>query len=144
MNRQAEPEQLRRGRVFHKLVQTEWENDAEGCVVRERQVLLNTSRKGRVDVFVDDGQADGCIAIIEVKASDWDRMSGRAVERNVRRQIRQVLRYISSQLDGGNYVSTGEHKTVSPGIIFAKSPNDQERKRRIEGLFIDDVSFPVK
>lgn len=134
--RRPEPEQLKRGKAFHKRIQAEWEAGAEGDVFPERSVIKKTGRKGRVDIFVNDGDPDGCVAIVEMKASDWDRMTEQAVNRNIRRQIRQIWGYIESQIDGENYVSTGEHKSVSPGIMFPKKPKDVERLKMIERLFI--------
>jgi len=133
--RRLEPEPLKRGKAFHKYIQAEWEAEAEGDVFSERYVIKKTGRKGRVDVFVNDDDPDGCIAIVEIKASDWDRMTEQAVRRNIRRQIRQVWGYVESQVDGENYVSTGEHRSVSPGIIFPRKPKDVERTKMIEDLF---------
>lgn len=136
--RRPEPAALIRGKTFHKRIQAEWEVEAQGQVFSERWVIKKTGRKGRVDVFVNDDDPDGCIAIVEIKASDWDCMTDQAVKRNVRRQIRQVLGYIESQIDGENYVSTGEHKNVSPGIVFPKRPTNTERTEQIEKKFLEE------
>lgn len=136
--KRPEPEPLKRGKAFHKKIQADWEAEAEGEVTSERWVVKKTGRKGRVDVFVNDNDLDGCIAIVEIKATDWDRMTHQAVRRNIRRHIRQVWGYIESQIDGENYVSTGEQKSVSPGIVFPKRPADIERCERIEELFFDE------
>jgi len=136
--KRTEPEPLKRGKAFHKKVQAEWEAKAAGEVFSERWVIKKTDRKGRVDVFVNDDEPDGCIAIVEIKATDWDRMTNQAVRRNIRRQIRQVWGYIESQIDGENYVSTGEHKSVSPGIIFPARPKDSERLKMIEKMFTEE------
>lgn len=136
--KRSEPEQLKRGKAFHLKIQAEWRAEAEGEVSAERWVIKKTGRKGRVDVFVNDDDQDGCIAIVEIKASDWDRMSDKAVRRNIRRQIRQVWGYIESQIDGENYVPTGEHKSVSPGIVFPKRPRNVKRLKTIEGLFTEE------
>ena len=86
--------------------------------------------------IVDDDNPDGTIAIVEIKASDWDRMTDLAVRRNVRRQIKQIWDYIESQIIvKGEYVPTGEQKTVCPGIIFPKRPKDKNRLELIEKVF---------
>ncbi len=136
--RRPEPERLKRGKGFHKKIQAQWESEAEGSVFSERWVIKKTGRNGRVDIFVNDDDPDGCIAIVEIKASDWDIMTKQAVMRNIRRQIRQVWGYIESQIDGENYVSTGERKSVSPGILFPTKPKDVERLKLIERLFIEE------
>jgi hypothetical protein len=67
-----EPKQLRRGKAFHKLIQDEWLREAADDVVRERHVVKPSSRRGRVDVFVSDDDPKGSVAIVEIKATDWD------------------------------------------------------------------------
>jgi hypothetical protein len=73
---------------------------------------------------------DAGVAVIEVKASDWDAMKEAAVRRNVRRQARQIWDYIESQLK--------KDKQVSPGIIFPKRPEDPARLKLIEDLFEEE------
>ena len=138
MTSSKEPEQLRRGKAFHKKIQTDWMRTAEGEVRPEKGIVKRNGRRGRVDVFVVDDAPDGTVAIVEIKASDWDRMTDTAVQRNVRRQIRQVWGYIESQIIGGEYVPTGEGKSVCPGIIFPRRPEDRDRMRLIEDLFLEE------
>ncbi len=129
----TEPTQLRRGKTFHKKMQTDWLNTAEGKILIEKAITKLTGRKGRIDIFVDD-DGDKLVAVAEVKASDWDKMTDSAVRRNVRRQIKQIWDYIESQLK--------MKKDVSPGIIFPKRPKDQERMRLIEDMF-EEEGIPV-
>lgn len=124
-----EPTQLRRGKAFHKKMQAEWMETAEGKILIEKVITKPTGRKGRVDIFVNDN-GDKLVAVAEVKASDWDKMTDSAVRRNVRRQIKQIWSYIESQLK--------MKKDVSPGIIFPKCPKDQERMRLIEEMFKEE------
>lgn len=128
-----EPTQLRRGKTFHKKMQVDWLNTAEGKILIEKAITKPTGRKGRIDIFVDD-DGDKLVAVAEVKASDWDKMTDSAVRRNVRRQIKQIWDYIESQLK--------MKKDVSPGIIFPKRPKDQERMRLIEEMF-EEEGIPV-
>jgi len=92
-----------------------------------------SGRKGRIDIFVND-DGDKLVAVAEVKASDWDKMTDLAVRRNVRRQIKQIWDYIESQL--------AKEKEVSPGVIFPKRPKDKERMQFIEDLF-EEEGIPV-
>jgi len=142
MAKSREPEPLRRGKAFHKLIQEEWHAEADGKVEDERYVRKQNGRRGRTDIFVDDEEPDGTVAIVEVKASDWDRMTDQAVRRNVRRQIRQIRGYIESQLVAGEYTDTGEGKDVCPGIIFPKRPKDRKRMQLIEDMFLEE-GIPV-
>ncbi len=133
MTSKTEPTQLLRGKAFHKKMQIDWLNNAEGKILIEKAITKPTGRKGRIDIFVDD-DGDKLVAVAEVKASDWDKMTDSAVRRNVRRQIRQVWNYIESQLK--------TKKDVSPGIIFPKRPKDRERTELIEKIF-EEEGIPV-
>jgi len=78
------------------------------------------------------------VAIVEAKASDWDKMTDVAVRKNVRRQIRQVWRYIESQIVVGEFTPTGEQRSVCPGIVFPTRPKDKHRMQLIEDLFLQE------
>jgi Holliday junction resolvase-like predicted endonuclease len=77
-----EPSKLRLGKAFHNKMQMDWLETAEGKILIEKAITKPTGRKGRIDIFVDDG--DKLVAVAEVKASDWDRMTDSAVRRNIR------------------------------------------------------------
>ena len=126
-----EPKRLREGKAFHKKVQAEWKADAEGNVETEKTVKKK-DRKGRLDVFVSEDGSE-VRAIVEIKNSDWDKMTPQAVRRNVKRQARQVWRYIELQptVDG-----------ICPGIVFSKRPSDPERLKLIEHMF-EEEGIPV-
>ena len=127
-----EPERLREGKAFHKKVQADWKADAQGDVRTEMTVSKDGGGTGRLDVFVyEDGSE--VRAIVEIKHSDWDKMTPRAVRRNVKRQARQIWKYIELQptLDG-----------ICPGIVFPKRPSDPKRVELIEHLF-EEEGIPV-
>ena len=128
-----EPKQLRNEKAFHKILQSDWLNTAEGIIRVEEGITKPTGRKGRIDIFVDEA-GDNLVAVVEIKASDWDRMTGSAGRRNVRRQIKQIWDYIESQMK--------EKRDVCPGIIFPQRPKDKERMGYIENLF-EEEGIPV-
>lgn len=127
-----EPKRLRRGKEFHRQVQLEWQDEADGDIDVEHGLAKPSGRKGRVDVLADAD--DDLCAVVEIKASDWDRMSEKAVRRNVRRQARQIWDYIESKLADG--------KTVCAGVVFPQRPSSQDRLELIEQLF-EDEGIPV-
>ena len=141
-----EPVNLKKGKVFHKLIQKEWEETAEGIPMSEKTIKKQSGRRGRVDILVDDDDPDGTAAIVEIKATDWDAIAEKNVRRNVRRQIKQIWDYIESQIYQGEYVTDGLNKSISPGIIFPSKPKDEERLKFIEeilehlGLWTDKQS----
>ncbi len=129
----AEPSQLKRGKAFHKKMQVDWLKTAEGKILTEKGITKPSGRKGRIDIFVDD-DGSKLVAVAEVKASDWDKMTETAIRRNARRQIKQIWDYIESQLN--------IKKDVSPGVIFPKRPKDTARMKLIEELF-EEEGIPV-
>lgn len=128
-----EPERLRRGKAFHAKVQKDWLFNAEGSPKVERSVTTLGDRRGRIDVYVDDNE--GLVALVEIKYTDWDRMSPTAVRRNVRRQIRQIWRYAESQLKG---FGPDNKSDVCAGVVFPTRPSDSSRLEFIEGLFEEE------
>lgn len=127
-----EPKRLRRGKEFHKRIQKEWLNTAEGKIMPEKSTTKLSGRKGRMDIFVEVDEKLN--ALVEIKASDWDAMTLTAVRRNVKRQARQIWDYIESRLEMGD--------EVSPGIIFPKRPKDPKRLNFIEQLF-EEEGIPI-
>jgi len=125
-----EPERLRRGKDFHKKIQKEWIEKAQGEILPEKTIQRLSKRRGRIDILVDDDSNENHVAVVEIKASDWDRMKPKAVRRNAMRQVKQIWSYIDAQLEL-------EGKEVSPGIIFPTRPSDPERLKVIEKIFND-------
>jgi hypothetical protein len=74
-----EPERLRRGKEFHKKIQNEWLETAEGIILPEKTITKLSRRRGRMDIFVDHDSNENHVAIVEIKATDWDKMK----EKNV-------------------------------------------------------------
>ena len=120
-----EPKTLKNGKEFHKKIQTEWLDTAEGEVEAEKQMIKQNGRKGRMDVFIKTEET--YVSIAEIKMSDWDVMTIKNLHRNVRRQIRQIWSYIDSQLE--------QKRDVTPGIIFSNRPKKNGRLDLIEQLF---------
>jgi len=128
----TEPKRLKGGKKFHGKLQNDWHKTANGEVKHEQSIVKPSGRKGRIDIFVDADE--NLVAVVEIKASDWDSMTLTALRKNVRRYASQIWDYIESQLEQG--------KDVSPGIIFPKRPKNTERMKLIEQLF-DEHGIPV-
>lgn len=132
--KREEPRRLQKGKALHKEIQEDWKQTAEGEVTPEEPIIKPSGRRGRMDIHVDT-EVDDLVAVIEIKASDWDAMKDEAtVRRNVNRQTRQIWDYIESQLEKG--------LDVSPGVIFPERPRDTNRLKLIEELF-DEQGIPV-
>lgn len=128
-----EPKRLKRGKEFHKQVQDIWLKEAEGDINPEKTITKLSGRKGRIDIFVDDA-GDNMVAVVEIKDSDWEIMTPKAVRRNVYRYSKQLFDYIDTQVEKG--------LDVSLGIIFRKQPKSKERLELVEALF-DERGIPV-
>jgi hypothetical protein len=128
--KRREPSNLWRGKQFHKLIQEEWLATSEGNPQPERTVDRVNGRKGRVDLFVDEIGKD-FVSVVEIKTTDWDRIKDSNVRRNVKRQARQVWRYIQCQLELRNL-------SVCAGIIFPKLPINLALGERIESMFEEE------
>lgn len=112
------------------MIQNEWLAPAKDGKVRpERYVRILNGRKGRVDILVEE--LGDFVSIVEIKATDWDRIKPENLRRNIRRQIRQVWSYIESQLEKID----GDNINVCPGIIFPKLPKSKETLKLIESGF---------
>ena len=131
-SQKPEPNRLKQGKAFHRTVQEEWRQEAEGKVEPEKTVKYASKGRGRVDIMVDAKERTK--ALVEIKHTDWDRMTEGAVRRNALRHIRQVWRYIDAQPNDAD--------GVCPGVIYAKCPGSVARKQQIETLFIE-AGIPV-
>jgi len=136
----TEPEILRRGKEFHKLVQSNWEKTAEGKVQCEYAIpLLRISRstkhlkQGRMDIFVDE--VGDFVSIVEIKSTDWDMIPEKNVKRLLSSHRRQVWKYIEKYIDG-------DQVDVCAGIIYPTAPLHEGLKERIES-YLEDYGIPV-
>jgi len=127
----SEPEQLRRGKQFQSVVQADWAKTAQGrinveCTIPLEQLRLKGGRQrhGRMDIFVDD-IGDDQVAVIEIKATDWDRIKPSNITKNLGSHRRQVYKYIEEYLDGKGL-------TVCPGLIYPTAPKTSGLKERVE------------
>jgi len=122
-----EPSILKNGKRFHKLIQKEWESTVnDGLAISEKYIKRVDGRNGRIDILVEE--FSDYVSVIEIKATDWDRIKPENIKRNIRRQIRQIWRYIDSQLEVYSM-------DVCPGIIFPKLPQNTELLRLVEDTF---------
>ena len=120
-----EPTKLSKGKAFHKQIQDSWHKEAEGDVETEKGIIKQSGKRGRIDIIVDAGNETK--GLVEIKNSNWDAMTDKAVKRNIRRQIKQVWDYIESQPNNAD--------GVCPGILFPNKPKDEIRMKLIEEMF---------
>lgn len=130
----VEPAQLRRGKLFQRKVRVAF----SGFESRQYQTLFEHSvahknRKGRADiVLTDDGDF---LAVLEIKATKWNRIRTDNINRNLWRHQHQLLRYIDKFLEV-------DQLSVSPGIIYPQPPRDEALRKHIEA-YLEDRGIPV-
>jgi hypothetical protein len=124
IQRKPQPRRLKRGKALHLRLQADWERSAGGRITRELSVTKPSGRRGRIDIHAE--AEEPLVAVVEIKATDWNRMTTRAVRCNVARHARQVWDYIESQL--------AATKQVSPGLIYPSIPRSAARRDLIEAL----------
>ena len=135
-----EPKQLRRGKIFQREVQDGWAKTAEGRINIECTIPLlrptggrRQHRRGRMDILVDD--IGDQVAVVEIKATNWDRILPRNITKNLGSHRRQIYKYIEKYLDG-------EGKTVCPSLIYPTEPETPGLKERIE-QYLNDYGIAV-
>jgi len=135
-----EPKQLQRGKIFQREVQEDWAKTAQGrinveCTIPLQQSAKNSVRPRRVrmDILVDD--LGDQVAVVEIKATDWDRIIPRNITKNLGAHRRQIYKYIEEYLDG-------EGIDVCPGLIYPSAPAKPGLKERIEE-YLGDYGIAV-
>jgi hypothetical protein len=131
-----EPEILRRGKDFHKRVQEDWKNTARGGQVNlEHTILLSLLRNktkrrksGRLDILVDE--MSDFVSVVEIKATDWDKVKVKNRKKLLGSHRRQVYKYIEEYLDVIKI-------DVCPGIIYPTAPDTPGLKVMIEEYLND-------
>ena len=126
-----EPEALRRGKEFHRLVQAAWSGKINEAEVRaEHSIFLhattdttNHHRCGRMDIFID--QVTDFVSIIEIKSTDWDRIAETNRPKLLAAHARQVLRYVDKYLQH-------DRISVCAGIVYPKAPSSVYVRSEVE------------
>jgi hypothetical protein len=83
-------EAWRRGRAFEVEERAGWDHVPEEHIQFEAATTWE-SKRGRIDIKIDDGKD---IAVVEIKATDWDRLKPGSIRSTALRHARQIWRYI--------------------------------------------------
>ncbi len=117
---------ITRGREFERRVKADWKNLKDG-VARFEAPTKYKGKKGRIDILIEE--LGDYVSIVEVKATDWDRVAPHRVRPNALRHARQIWRYIDKEVDEG--------QGVCPGIIYPSPPTDLKVKLQVEEILND-------
>lgn len=118
---------IRAGRAFEKAERLEWLPAKCGTPDEARfEAPTKLARKrGRIDVRL---QWRNLVVLIELKATDWDRMIAHRVRPNALRHIRQLYRYVDGELARGT-------EGICHGIVYERAPRKRARRKFLESLF---------
>lgn len=112
-----------RGRKFEAWERLHWKGGINDTAIFEAPTQFG-GKNGRVDIKLDVTD-EGQIVIVEIKATDWDRMKADRVRPNALRHASQIWRYIEAHLTP---------KDVIPAIVYPSPPKTRERREQIETL----------
>lgn len=107
-----EPEVLQRGKVFEKKEKREWTATGQKLTF-EKTVRDPKGQRGRINIYIPEA-GEGLVSVVEIKATNWDRIPEARIRQNALRHARQIWRYIEAEL--------GRGVDVSPGLIYPRKP----------------------
>lgn len=113
---------VQRGREFEKKEKREWIGIKDGEPEFEVRTVSPKGRRGRIDIRIND--LPDFVSIIEIKATDWDRILPHRVRPTALRHARQIWRYIDAELAG--------ETDVCPGVVYPSAPADNSRRKTVE------------
>lgn len=115
--------QVKLARRFETWERSRWNSPEHERVEIEASTAWK-GRRGRIDLRLVD-ETEGFSVVVEMKASDWDKMLPHRVRPNALRHARQLWRYIDAQL---------EHGPVLPALVYPLEPKTLGRKEEIEAI----------
>ena len=136
-----EPSQLRRGKEFQKIVQADYQKNSKGGGVGIEEFVSfkdmdGTKKKsGRMDIIIHDS-SENYVMIIEIKATDWDKIKSKNIKRNLYRHNKQLYTYIDKFMTIDKY-------DVGLALLYPEPPKTEGLKEFIEKYAMEKYSFPV-
>lgn len=115
-------EALLGGRRFEAEERNGWGHIPRGHIAFEARTVWE-SKAGRVDIKIDE--KDGSVAIVEIKATDWDAVKPHRIRPTAQRHARQVWRYVNDHLEV-------QSKEVCPGVVYEYEPTNPEVQAQVE------------
>jgi len=135
-----EPELLKRGKKFQKIVQQDFTNNTrDGIAIREETISFKglneiMQKSGRMDILITE--LGDFVTILEIKATDWDRIDSKNVKRNLYRHQKQLFNYVDKYLNI-------DKLDVCLGIIYPKPPRKKRLRQVIEKYLDDNYGVPA-
>lgn len=124
-----EPRRLASGKSFQRIVQADFEaHSKDGRVRREQRVTFERlkgirQKSGRMDILI--AEIGNFVTILEIKATDWDRIKPGNVKKNLCKHQRQLFNYVDK------YVEV-DKLDVCLGLIYPKPPKKKGLREFVE------------
>lgn len=125
---------IKKGREFEKWERSFWQGKEFEGVSFEKQTAYQ-GKKGRVDIELDMTDI-GQFVLVEIKATDWEKINPTRVRPNVLRHARQLERYLKAAVEmfntsypNANIFETSEG--IVPAIIYINPPSNETTKELI-------------
>lgn len=115
-----------RGRKFEEWERSQW-NSGVNTAAEFEAFTQWEGKRGRVDIRLRL-EEDGHTVIVEIKATNWDRLKEHRVRPTALRHARQIWRYIEDHLSPLD---------VIPAIVYPSPPKKPGRKEEIEEILND-------
>jgi len=112
-----------RGRKFEEWERSQWTGDVNSAAEFEASTQWK-GKRGRVDIRLKL-EDDGNIVIVEIKATDWDKLKEHRVRPTALRHARQLWRYIEDHLSPMD---------VIPAIVYPSPPTRPGRKEQVQEI----------
>ena len=116
-------ERVKRGRKFEKWERSHWNGNLNSVAEFEAPTQWK-GKRGRVDIRLKL-EEDGNTVILEIKATNWDKIKKERVRSTAMRHARQIWRYIEDHLDPMD---------VTPAIVYPSPPITAGLKEQIEEI----------
>lgn len=136
----AEPEELARGKRFQERVQDDFRRKTrDGEALPEARVsfaaMENIRKKsGRMDILITE--LGDFVTILEIKATDWDKIKPANIRRNLWRHQKQLLTYVDKYLKI-------DRLDVCVGIIYPRPPKKPGLRELVESRLEESYGVPA-
>jgi len=114
---------IKRGRKFEAWERSHWNSKLNSAREFEAPTQWE-GKRGRVDIKLELKE-DGSVVIVEIKATNWDKIKGSGVRSTALRHSRQIWRYIEDHLTPLD---------VIPAIVYPSPPTTSGRKEQVEEI----------
>ncbi len=114
---------IRRGRKFEVWERSKWGTNENKDALFEASSEWE-GKRGRIDIKLHDSD-EGHTVVVELKATNWNKIKGDRVRSNALRHARQIWRYIEAEL---------RESPVLPAIIYPHIPKSIEKKEEVESI----------